>query len=303
MSSSDWLCSELFQIFWWVVDCVPTYGTCPEICGTKPCTQNPKKRDLADSRIEFWRACTGTRWCLYRYKVDGCTGTAIGACTGTEPQSPATRASGLDFVDLVPVQGPVYRYKAADFVQSGLQGCFCYCSISTNNPTPPLLFPELGGSGEKSLPLREGLGIARKIWSRLRDLSLLVPPPIGTDITALLDLRRLSSRRPVVPVSRRPPPSSLRPPSSRSGRGRAISTSARRRRPRSGAPPSSAPGNVPPSPRLPRPPLPLEPEPSRSERAAPPRHRPLPAAGYHEPRPPLTGRTRLLPARPWSGRR
>nr|CAD1824875.1 unnamed protein product [Ananas comosus var. bracteatus] len=82
--SSDWPCYELFQIFWWVVDC---------------------------------RACTGTRLCLYRYKVDGCTGTAIGACTGTEPQSPATRASGLDFVDLVPVQEPVYLYKGADFVQ------------------------------------------------------------------------------------------------------------------------------------------------------------------------------------------
>nr|CAD1821702.1 unnamed protein product [Ananas comosus var. bracteatus] len=91
--SSDWLCSELFQIFWWVVDC-------------------------------FWPACTGTRLCLYRYKVDGCTGTAIGACTGTEPQSPATRASGLDFVDLVPVQGPVYRYKAADFAQFETAGVF-----------------------------------------------------------------------------------------------------------------------------------------------------------------------------------
>nr|CAD1820400.1 unnamed protein product [Ananas comosus var. bracteatus] len=86
--------------------------------------QNSKKGDLADSRIEFWRACTGTRLCLYRYKVDGCTGTAIGACTGTEPQSPATRASGLDFVDLVPVQGPVYRYKAADFAQFETAGVF-----------------------------------------------------------------------------------------------------------------------------------------------------------------------------------
>nr|CAD1824879.1 unnamed protein product [Ananas comosus var. bracteatus] len=80
----------------------------------------PEKRDLTDSRIEFWRACIGTRLCLYRYKVDGCIGTAIGACTGTEPQSPATRASGLDFVDLVPVQELVYRYK-------GLISCSLNC--------------------------------------------------------------------------------------------------------------------------------------------------------------------------------
>nr|CAD1831559.1 unnamed protein product [Ananas comosus var. bracteatus] len=86
------------------------------------------------ARVPRFAACTGTRLCLYRYKVDGCTGTAIGACTGTEPQSPATRASGLDFVDLVPVQEPVYRYKGADFVQFELQGAFCDCGLLISIP-------------------------------------------------------------------------------------------------------------------------------------------------------------------------
>nr|CAD1825949.1 unnamed protein product [Ananas comosus var. bracteatus] len=108
--SSDWPCSEPFQIFWWVVDYVPTYGTCPEICGKKPCTKTRKNGiwltlGLSSGGVVPVQgcACTGTRlmvvpvppselvpvqsrraqqpeprvwisWTLYRYKSP-CTGT------------------------------------------------------------------------------------------------------------------------------------------------------------------------------------------------------------------------------------
>nr|CAD1840376.1 unnamed protein product [Ananas comosus var. bracteatus] len=90
------------------------------------------KRKKKEEEKEF---SGGSLTTLYRYRVDGCTGTRVdgctgtGACTGTEPLSPATRASGLDFVDLVPVQGPVYRYKAADFVQFETAGAFSRLAV------------------------------------------------------------------------------------------------------------------------------------------------------------------------------
>nr|CAD1835723.1 unnamed protein product [Ananas comosus var. bracteatus] len=69
------LCSEFFQIFWRVVDSVPTYGSYPEICGLKLCTKTQKR--------DFWFAlglasaglCTGTalmvvpEHILYRYTL------------------------------------------------------------------------------------------------------------------------------------------------------------------------------------------------------------------------------------------
>nr|CAD1825786.1 unnamed protein product [Ananas comosus var. bracteatus] len=89
-----------------IVDCVPTYGTCPEECGTRPCTKTQKfgfwsalglavlaglyrykavlvpvqSRELANPSLglHFRRSCTGTRMAFVRYSVDGCTGKAIG---------------------------------------------------------------------------------------------------------------------------------------------------------------------------------------------------------------------------------
>nr|CAD1837168.1 unnamed protein product [Ananas comosus var. bracteatus] len=50
------------------------------------------------------------------------------------PANPEPRV--VIFVGLVPVQGPVYRYKEADCVQFELQGCFCICGLLFEPPRP-----------------------------------------------------------------------------------------------------------------------------------------------------------------------
>nr|CAD1823337.1 unnamed protein product [Ananas comosus var. bracteatus] len=69
--------------------------------------------------LHFWRSCTGTRLVLYRYKVDGCTGTATG---------------------LVPVQGRLPRNPSLRLRFS--QGLYRYKGPCTA-PTPLGLSPEL----------------------------------------------------------------------------------------------------------------------------------------------------------------
>nr|CAD1839549.1 unnamed protein product [Ananas comosus var. bracteatus] len=64
--------------FWKVIDSVPTYGSHLENCSFKLVPKAQKYWTLVSSRVACSRACTGTRLVLYRYKVDGCTGTAIG---------------------------------------------------------------------------------------------------------------------------------------------------------------------------------------------------------------------------------
>nr|CAD1832947.1 unnamed protein product [Ananas comosus var. bracteatus] len=54
------LYSEFFQIFWWVVDSVPTYALYPENCSIYSSAKVTKVMDLGCSRISF---C----WTVYRY--------------------------------------------------------------------------------------------------------------------------------------------------------------------------------------------------------------------------------------------
>nr|CAD1831639.1 unnamed protein product [Ananas comosus var. bracteatus] len=66
----------------------------------------------------------------------------------TEPENPQPEPWVEIFVGLVPVQGLVYRYKEADFVQFELQGCFGNCGLLISTPTPlrpPLSSPAARG--------------------------------------------------------------------------------------------------------------------------------------------------------------
>nr|CAD1820426.1 unnamed protein product [Ananas comosus var. bracteatus] len=78
MSPSVHHCTDFGSKYPPVVDSVPTYGSHPENCGFKLVPKAQKDWTLVSSRVAWSRACTGTRLVLYRYKVDGCTGTAIG---------------------------------------------------------------------------------------------------------------------------------------------------------------------------------------------------------------------------------
>nr|CAD1829442.1 unnamed protein product [Ananas comosus var. bracteatus] len=98
---SDWLSGGLVPVQGWACT------------GTEPRTRKPEPR-FAFSQV------------LYRHR----------ACTGTVPQDRAPEPRFWIFVALVPVQDPVYRYKAADFAQFGLQGCFCVCISSIYPPRP-----------------------------------------------------------------------------------------------------------------------------------------------------------------------
>nr|CAD1830222.1 unnamed protein product [Ananas comosus var. bracteatus] len=96
---------EVAETFWWVVDSVPTYGSSPENCGLKPCTKAQNDWTLVSSRVACSRACTGTRLVLYRYKVDGCTGTAIGLVP-VQSRRPRNPSLGFAF------SWALYRYKS-----------------------------------------------------------------------------------------------------------------------------------------------------------------------------------------------
>nr|CAD1842442.1 unnamed protein product [Ananas comosus var. bracteatus] len=115
--------------FWRVVDSVPTPGTHPE----GPAAGLVPEQD--------W-PCTGTR-------VDGCTGTAIGLVP-VQSRRPRDPSLGFcNFVGLVPVQEPVYRYKETDFVQFELQGVFRDCGLFITAPTPLRAFFRAGTRGEE----------------------------------------------------------------------------------------------------------------------------------------------------------
>nr|CAD1840514.1 unnamed protein product [Ananas comosus var. bracteatus] len=118
---SDWLSGGL----------VPVQGCA--CTGTEPRTRKPEPR-FAFSQV------------LYRHR----------ACTGTVPQDRAPEPRFWIFVALVPVQDPVYRYKAADFAQFGLQGCFCVCISSIYSPTPLSCFFELETAEDKGRSLQAG---------------------------------------------------------------------------------------------------------------------------------------------------
>nr|CAD1840515.1 unnamed protein product [Ananas comosus var. bracteatus] len=98
------LCSEFFQIFWRVVDSVPTYGLYPEICGLKLCTKTQKVGLLVCSRVAFSRLCTGTGLMAVPIRGDGVP--VGGACTGTPAASQPTRGSGLAFSTPSPLVFP-----------------------------------------------------------------------------------------------------------------------------------------------------------------------------------------------------
>nr|CAD1840458.1 unnamed protein product [Ananas comosus var. bracteatus] len=65
---------------------------------------------------------------LYRYTLDGCTGTLV---TNFKPEPRV-----CIFVGFVPVHFPVYRYTLAESEQFELQGVFRYCSLLFNTPRP-----------------------------------------------------------------------------------------------------------------------------------------------------------------------
>nr|CAD1821583.1 unnamed protein product [Ananas comosus var. bracteatus] len=90
--------------FWKVVDSVPTYDSHPENCGFKLVPKAQKGWTLVSSRVACSRACTGTRLVLYRYKVDGCTGTAIGLVP-VQSRRPRNPSLGFAF------SWALYRYK------------------------------------------------------------------------------------------------------------------------------------------------------------------------------------------------
>nr|CAD1837521.1 unnamed protein product [Ananas comosus var. bracteatus] len=92
------------ETFWKVVDSVPTYGSHPENCGFKLVPKAQKDWTLVSSWVACSRACTGTRLVLYRYKVDGCTGTAIGLVS-VQSRRPRNPSLGFAF------SWALYRYK------------------------------------------------------------------------------------------------------------------------------------------------------------------------------------------------
>nr|CAD1823277.1 unnamed protein product [Ananas comosus var. bracteatus] len=143
------LCVELFQTFWKVVDSVPTYGSHPENCGFKLVPKAQKDWTLVSSRVACSRACTGTRLVLYGTRLM-VVSVQPSDCTGTEPQTPQPEPRVCIFVGLVPVQGPVYWYKGAVFVQFELQGAFRDCGPFITAPTPLRAFFVLEPEEEKA---------------------------------------------------------------------------------------------------------------------------------------------------------
>nr|CAD1830171.1 unnamed protein product [Ananas comosus var. bracteatus] len=160
-----------------VVDNIPTYGSHPENCGFKLVPKAQKDWTLVSSRVACSRACTGTRLVLYRYKVDGCTGTAIGLVP-VQSRRPRNPSLGFAF------SWALYRYKGADFVQFELQGAFRDWSLPTSRH-----------SGDSHRDAYSPCGIGRRSglpWARLiprPDLFLPSPSPFATAISCR-DLRR-----------------------------------------------------------------------------------------------------------------
>nr|CAD1823406.1 unnamed protein product [Ananas comosus var. bracteatus] len=116
---------------------------------------------------------------VYRYKLDGCTGTGLMvvpvqplACTGTGPVTLRPEPRVVNFAGLVPVQGPVYRYKAADFVQFELQGAFRDCGPFITAPTPLRAFFVLEPEEEKGTRRLEDTFVGANEGFRLPLVSL-----------------------------------------------------------------------------------------------------------------------------------
>nr|CAD1834656.1 unnamed protein product [Ananas comosus var. bracteatus] len=114
-----------------VVDCVPTYGTCPEECGTKPCTKIQKFGFWSALGLAVCRACTGTRLCLYRYRA----------------ANSQTRASGLHFRrSCTGTRVVLYRYNVDCCTSTAIgpvPGLICDCGLLITAPTPLGLSPGL----------------------------------------------------------------------------------------------------------------------------------------------------------------
>nr|CAD1832962.1 unnamed protein product [Ananas comosus var. bracteatus] len=89
----------------------------------------------------LWGAVPVQGWWLYRYRADGCTGTrlVLYRYKGSFPANP--KLGFGSFVGLVPVQGPVYRYKVADCEQFELQGAFCGRSPQVGTPEIAIATP------------------------------------------------------------------------------------------------------------------------------------------------------------------
>nr|CAD1824838.1 unnamed protein product [Ananas comosus var. bracteatus] len=107
-----------------VVDCVPTYGTCPEECGIKPCTKTQKFGFWSALGLAVWRACTGTRLGLYRYRA----------------ANSQTRASGLHFRrSCTGTRVVLYRYNVDGCTGTAIRpvpGLICDCGLLITAPTP-----------------------------------------------------------------------------------------------------------------------------------------------------------------------
>nr|CAD1842433.1 unnamed protein product [Ananas comosus var. bracteatus] len=120
-----------------VIDCVPTYGTCPEECGTKPCTKTQKFGFWSALGLAVWRACTGTRLGLYRYRAE----------------NSQTRASGLHFRrSCTGTRMVLYRYNVDGCTGTAIglvPGCFCVCGSLISAPTSLGPFFELSTAGKK----------------------------------------------------------------------------------------------------------------------------------------------------------
>nr|CAD1839649.1 unnamed protein product [Ananas comosus var. bracteatus] len=115
---------ELFHIFWRVVDSVPTYGS------------HPENRGLKSSALSLYRNRV-----LYRYNIGSVPVPSEFSC------EPEARVCCL--ADFVPVHFPVYRYTVQSADCLFWEGVFAIVASLQISPRP-LVFPELGNSGEEA---------------------------------------------------------------------------------------------------------------------------------------------------------
>nr|CAD1831706.1 unnamed protein product [Ananas comosus var. bracteatus] len=90
------VCFEFFQIFWGVVDSIPTYGSHPENRDLKLSAKVSKEKDLGCSRVGFCRV-------VYRYNIDVlcsfayvCEGRFLQAGTPELAFATAVRSCGIE---------------------------------------------------------------------------------------------------------------------------------------------------------------------------------------------------------------
>nr|CAD1821736.1 unnamed protein product [Ananas comosus var. bracteatus] len=122
------LCSELFHTLWRVVNSVPTYVRISRI----------EVYNLAPKfeKSDFGQLSGSLQQAMYRYKVDGCTGTGPMVYRYTGSFSANPRLGFGNFVGCVPVRGPVYRYAVTEYDLGELQGCLCDCGLLYYHPRP-----------------------------------------------------------------------------------------------------------------------------------------------------------------------